>query len=514
MNLNGFTLEDLGCRRKLALGVMTLVMAVMTVMTVAMSATFARESKSISGQSLTAERNLLDSGQVNECETKLSEILRAAPANLDARELHAESLYRLARYHFAADENEEVLKQKPQDAEAVLLAGKIYQSLHKPARAIECYKKFLALCPQDPRSQQYSALLAVLENEVSTAAQAKSAQKDAGNYLAAVTSTGAIKWKNPSSIRVFISDGKGVSGYRPELEESVRQAFDDWHESTDGKIGFLFVPDQGNAQMTVTWSGDLHAPQLTAEAGLAKTSIGRDGFDKAEILLLTLDPFKEGPIGANFFYNVCLHEIGHALGLQGHSPHEDDIMFPTLASQQGLSARDINTMLSLYSDNATSAPVLSDRDEWGRPLAPSVLAERLAREGSNLMSSNQLPQAIAKLEEALKLNASAPNAKENLSVAFNNLAIADGTPTDKRIDLLHLSLFWNPKFDIARTNLNMYLQSLGHDPKSFAERVKLADQCAAKHDSKGAIVEYTEALSIKEDSAVRNKLKSLQPKAG
>ncbi len=460
---------------------------------------------------LAEEQKLLDSGQTSECEAKLAEMLRADPTDLAARKLHAESLYRLSRYHFAADENEVVLKQQPQDAESVLLAGKIYQSLHKPALAVEWYKKFIALDPQDSRAQQYSALLSVLESDAaSKTAAVTSARKDAGDYLNAVATPSLTKWKNPTSIRVFIRDGKDVAGYRPELEESLRQAFDDWHEATDGKIGFVFVPDPANAQMTVTWSSDLHAPQFTAEAGLAKTATGPDGYSSAAILLLTQDPFKEGPVGHNFIYNVCLHEIGHALGLQGHSPHEDDIMFPTLGAQQGLSARDINTILTLYGDRPATTTILADKDQWGRPLPPRVVAERLTNEASSLLEANQLPEAISKLEQAIKLDAKTPYAKENLAVALNNLAIADQTPVEKRIDLLHQSLFWNPKFDTARTNLNNYLESIGHDPKSFAERVKLADQCAAKHDTKGAIVEYTEALSIKEDSGVRNKLAQLQ----
>jgi len=462
------------------------------------------------GKALEEEQRLLDSGQTSECEAKLDEVLRGDPANLAARKLHAESLYRLGRYHFAADEIELVLKQQPQDAGAVLLAGKIYQSMHKPTLAVEWYKKFIALNPQDELGQQYSALVTVLENEATKTTGAASARKDAGDYLNAVATPSLTKWKNPTSIRVFIRDGKNVVGYRPEFEESLRQAFDDWHEATNGKIGFVFVPDQASAQMTVIWSSDLHAPQFTAEAGLAKYTTGPDGYSTAEILLLTQDPFKDGPVGHNFIYNVCLHEIGHALGLQGHSPHEDDIMFPNLAVQQGLSPRDINTMLALYGDRPATTIILTDKDQWGRPLPPAVVAERLTREGSALVSANQLPQAIAKLEEALKLDVKTPYAKENLAVALNNLAIAKETPDDKKIELLHQSLFWNPKFDGARTNLNNYLQSFGHDPKSFAERVKLAEQCGAKHDAKGATVEYTEALSIKEDSAVRNKQSQLQ----
>jgi predicted Zn-dependent protease len=43
-----------------------------------------------------------------------------------------------------------------------------------------------------------------------------------------------------------------------------------------------------------------------------------------------------------------LHEIGHALGVMAHSANRHDIMFPFVNEADSLSARDINTILSLY----------------------------------------------------------------------------------------------------------------------------------------------------------------------
>jgi predicted Zn-dependent protease len=46
----------------------------------------------------------------------------------------------------------------------------------------------------------------------------------------------------------------------------------------------------------------------------------------------------------------CLHEVGHALGMHGHSPNNHDVMFPsvTLVGRTGLTERDKNTIRLMY----------------------------------------------------------------------------------------------------------------------------------------------------------------------
>jgi len=49
--------------------------------------------------------------------------------------------------------------------------------------------------------------------------------------------------------------------------------------------------------------------------------------------------------------DICLHEVGHTLGLNGHSANPKDVMFYSMNSDNpitALSARDKSTMARLY----------------------------------------------------------------------------------------------------------------------------------------------------------------------
>lgn len=454
-------------------------------------------------------RALLDANKIEEAQAKLATALRNYPDDDNLRLLHADTLYRLGRFHFAADETKKVLEHRPTNAEAVLLSGKALQSMRQRGAAVAAYKKFQSLKPDDPRSQQYAALITVLESEEAQSAKKKSAAPG-DNYLAAVAGSNLLNWKIDTPISVYVKDGTGVEGYRAEFEESLRQAFDEWSDATDGKIKFAFIQDPSIAKMTVTWTSDLHAPELTPEAGLAKTSFGTNGIENAEILLLTLDPLKDGPLGKNRMFNTCLHEIGHALGLQGHSPHEDDIMSSQLSVQQGLSPRDIRTINALYGDKSEQARLLPDKDEYGRPLSPAVICERHVQEGFIAASNYHYDKAVTEFEAALKIEPKNEKARESIAIALNNMAIENDSHPEKALDLFRSALFWDPAFDTARKNLNASLHNQGIEPTSFDARLRLAEQCLSKNDRRGAVVEYTEALIYKADEATKKKRDALR----
>ena len=54
-------------------------------------------------------------------------------------------------------------------------------------------------------------------------------------------------------------------------------------------------------------------------------------------------------VGVKLMRPVILHELGHALGIAGHSPYSSDIMYPALNyNTRDLSDRDRGTIIKLY----------------------------------------------------------------------------------------------------------------------------------------------------------------------
>src|SRR5262249_48931115 len=72
--------------------------------------------------------------------------------------------------------------------------------------------------------------------------------------------------------------------------------------------------------------------------------------EHADIRILTVDRESERPIGEDDMKKTCLHELGHALGLQGHSTNNHDIMFYSVSPTVWpvLSKRDKATLLGIY----------------------------------------------------------------------------------------------------------------------------------------------------------------------
>ena len=122
----------------------------------------------------------------------------------------------------------------------------------------------------------------------------------------------------------------------------------------EGVPSFRFVDSRGEADIPVIWESE----QTGWTIGRARFHV-RGGRLVVEsiVMVLRYDDGTEAPL--DFLRVVMAHEMGHALGLIGHSPYPTDIMCERVrgclvARIHGLTDRDRNTLRRLYGSAPSS----------------------------------------------------------------------------------------------------------------------------------------------------------------
>jgi len=195
--------------------------------------------------------------------------------------------------------------------------------------------------------------------------------------------TGVGVWATPSQaflapfdisrpVPYFIADGKGTTGFRTSDTELARWALEDWQRSSGQAIRFEAAPES-SALVRLYWAqpsdgqyGEIK--RLVVDGRLAAAvfirpdmaSLGPDIAERA-----ARDPL----LRESIVYLTCVHELGHALGLQ-HTRDYRDIMYffgyggdipeyfgryrtqlrsrPDIAKVSGLSSGDVTRLKGLY----------------------------------------------------------------------------------------------------------------------------------------------------------------------
>jgi len=167
----------------------------------------------------------------------------------------------------------------------------------------------------------------------------------------------------------FIGDPQGSipsqipdQAFSSTIRADIAKAFTAW--SNVANIKFIQADNQADAEIIfgIGYMAKGHGGETTA----IKTANGAY-FSKVEIeiqdpravsvdRLRSDDPFDTTSAGDLVYHNttgvftaILEHEIGHALGLGGHSSNPSDIMFPSLTNKNlHLDANDANAMQKLY----------------------------------------------------------------------------------------------------------------------------------------------------------------------
>ncbi len=373
--------------------------------------------------------SLLQTNQTVQAAEKFQQAIAVRPDFPEAHCNYGNTLLLEGHYDQALKELRKAAELEPGMAQAWAGVGTCCQSLGQTEDAIAAYNKFLALAPDTGDSEKIKALVAHLKQEARNSPT--KLPNSADNYLADTTANGMARWSLKSMpLKVFIKSGKNVPGFRPDLERILKQAFVEWNQTSKQRVSFLFTDNEADAQIVCSWTNNPKEMMSSAEGGHAMVIPDHNGIiTEAKIMILTTGPTGSATMSDNFAQRVALHEVGHSLGLLGHSRDPNDIMFGSLPPadiQCALSAKDANTLLALYAtDEATiaSRPLnISNLLNTGDSTSTLARVVNLNAEASEAMKRNDFALAVTKLEQAHKIDPTNDFVSSNLGSAYGNCA--------------------------------------------------------------------------------------------
>jgi hypothetical protein len=177
------------------------------------------------------------------------------------------------------------------------------------------------------------------------------------------------------AITFFVEDGKGVPGYRDSDRELATLAVDAWSRESGGKLKFAAAKTSDAALIRFRWISPNEGLYGETQRVLVNGKPGAVVYVMPQVSAQG-EPLATRSVQDNLFretivYLTCVHELGHAIGLQ-HTRKFEDIMYffgyggnildyfmryrnklqarSDISKFSGLSAGDVEVLRSLYSN--------------------------------------------------------------------------------------------------------------------------------------------------------------------
>lgn len=207
-------------------------------------------------------------------------------------------------------------------------------------------------------------------------------------------------------LKVYIQPKQELPKY---YFSAVQQAFISWSKATNGYLKFEFINTEQNADIDFRFinkdNSQCKDQNCKYVLAYATPTVTGNKLKKFDIKFSTTDNYNQ-LFKQKDIYLASMHEIGHALGIMGHSFNEDNLMYPSNVEEnplhskfrsRGITLQDINTIRLLYAIK----PDVSNGSYSFEELKKLVYAPII------LGNSNEINNQ--KLEQAKKYIKNAPN---------------------------------------------------------------------------------------------------------
>ena len=233
--------------------------------------------------------------------------------------------------------------------------------------------------------------------------------------------------------------------------KEIVRAFKYWQFSTDADIKFLF----NNIAPDITIEFKKRTSKANAEqnyvAAFTEPDYVNSHLNGMKITFYDKD-INSKEYSRIDIYNIAMHEIGHALGIMGHSNNTDDVMYmkskidqhPDYITRKTLTERDLNTFNMLYKICPDIANAACTDEMFYSPIVFGnkfdISLTKIAEANEYIKNAPDMPngyidladaylqqmnyvQAEKALKKALEVSLKNPEDKDSQFVIYYNLAV-------------------------------------------------------------------------------------------